>query len=303
MPYSNPFEGQSPIFGPMARALQTYSMIQQLKNDALDRQRQLEQEQYNRQRQSRIDAQNTERFNYQKERDRYGQANDTLQTRLNLLGAGAKVGNPKAEEALTGLLGAPTDARPSVTAPSGETYYLPTQKEQQQNALDAAIELGKRKSQELEQTEKVRAKFSRENDLFKHLLGIQYPTPSNARPPANRVIQTEKGGIILDQSGKTIGVNPDLVKAQPKGAEHPAKSSIDKIESIKANAQAFLKEAQIWGTSQDKNAPEKRLLALAKAKAAEDEAISLAANLKRTYPKNFSYQVDRDNNISVDWKD
>jgi hypothetical protein len=72
-----------------------------------------------------------------------------------------------------------------------------------------------------------------------------------------------------------------------------------------------LKEAQVYaqykdpatGQFSDPKIADKYNLALAKAKAAEDEAIALAANLKRQFPKNFNYQVDKDNNIEVEWRD
>lgn len=301
MPYDNPYSGQSPILGPMARALQMHAMIQQLKNDALDRQFRQEQAQYQQQQDATSNQLRERAFTAQEQERGYDRKQDALKTTLGLNQIGAKRGNPALESSLDAALGKVKDPRMAATTPGGETYYLPTEGEARNKSLQDILSKGRIETA---------VDLERMHGLFPYKVAEkeaqqryeqQYATPKDPH-----FVQTDAAGMGIDpKTGATLWSNPALAKPKAAGAAHPAKASIEKIEGIKANAQQALKEAQYWQTQAKDNpkAQNNYYMALAKAKAAEDEAIALAGSLQKLYPKNFSFQVDKDNNLAVDWKD
>lgn len=302
MPFENPFQGQSPILGPMARAFQLYSVLQQLKGDELDRKFRQDQAGYQRTQDAAEMSHRDRVFKLNEDEHQYGRKQNALKTTLALNEMGAKFGDPRAEEALTALMGAPKDPRTAVQTPEGKTAYLPTQRETRQRSLEDILSKGRIETA---------VDLERIQGLFPYKVGEiearEKYQQQFATPTQNRVTP---GGVILDRQGNTIGVNQDVAKSKTAAEKKAPMTQINDVENKKAIAQAALKEAQVYsqyknkvGGFDDPEIANKYNLALAKAKAAEDEAIALAATLKKLFPNNYSYQVDKDNNISQDWKD
>lgn len=311
MSYDNPFNPQqSGIMANFLKALQAYSAVQQIKGDQQDRQFRQDNALYER-------GQNERQFSRQEANDKfgrdkyaeqtaYGQKQDKLESTLKMAQLGARAGNPALELALTQSLGAPRSPRQAATLPSGETYYLPTQEETTKRKLDEAVKMGK-----LDVANAILMQHALLPGKVGEIEARQKYEQQYATPKAPHIMQTDTAGVGIDpQTGQTLWSNPALAKPKTATEGHPAKTSMEKIEGRKADAQKSLKEAQFWKTqmsSKDEDTAQKAknnyYLALAAAKAAEDEAKGLAAGLKQAYPKNFKYTVDKDNNISIDWRD
>lgn len=303
MPYDNPYQQRGGIMSGLMQALQAYSAIQSLKNAQQDRldaqsQRQLDNEFRQKQfeRQTALDEFNKKKY---EEDLNYSRGQDRLAQIMKLNQIGAKQGNPQVEAALTAALGPTTNTRQAVSLPGGGDYYLPTEADTRKRNLREILDKNSLDVAGAIQMQQALLPYKVAQIEAQQRFEQQY-----APPVAPRFVQTEAAGMGIDpRTGEQVWSNPELKRTPPASQRKAPLTQMDAIEKLKGEAQQALKEAQIWERSGDKDAGNKYAIALATAKAKEEEAKAKAAALQKLFPNNFRYQVDKDNNIAIDWVD
>jgi hypothetical protein len=304
MGYDNPFDAtRSGIMANYLKALQAYSAVQQIKNDAEDRKFRQENQTYERginERQfSRAEA--NDKFNRDKynESQAYGKKKDSIGQALEM----AQVGATPISNVGDFWFSQNKGSFVPDLAQDKSGYKLPSYQQQSQRTLAEVVKKG-----QLAVANKIlEAQALLPYDVAKSE-GAARARSQYAQPPAPRFVQTDAAGMGIDpRTGQAVWSNPGLAKPKTEGNQGTAtaKVSIEKIEGAKGDAQQALKLAQYWQTQIGTNpdAQDNYYKALATAKAKEEEAKGLAANLKKMFPNNFNYTVDKDNNIAVDWRD
>jgi hypothetical protein len=272
MGYDNPFSGQSPILGPMSRAYQMYALIQNLKNDAADRQFRQEQAQLEnqfRERQfSRHDANDEfQRKKYEESVAREQQGN-AIEQSLKMAELGAqpinnlgdwffkthKEKDAQGNERVVGPQGA---FIPNVSGAQGG-YALPSYDQQTQRAMQEII----RKGQLGVANEIAKAHALLPYDAAKAEAAAR-ARAQYAQGPAPRMVQTEAGGYGIDpRTGKTVWSNPELAKPKTTSEKQLTPGAL--LEKKTQFEEMKTKAAQLFLVADDLEATgDKKKIALA----------------------------------------
>jgi hypothetical protein len=242
MSYENPYSGQSPILGPIMRALQIYKAQKDIDYDAADRQFRNEEFSYRKTRDAHNEDYNERQLKFYQDKESNDQQTNAINRVRDLNAIGAHIGNPTMESALTAALGAPKDARQAVTIENGQTFYLPTEKEQRNKAMQNFLDQARLTAA---------ADLERTRAMFPYKVGEiearQRYEQQYATPPAPRMIQTDQAGMGVDpRTGQTVWTRPELAK-QKSAAEKKAADPAAAAETERRRVQSIIDKARQAG--------------------------------------------------------
>lgn len=237
-PYENPYDGRSPIIGPMMRAQQLFAMIEEAKQRKLRQQMMLEERDYERGRDAKQDARQAEmdKFNREKfaEETAYRRRGDAVDQAVKMGQLGA---NPITD---VGDLWFDKNQGAFVPSVTGEKtgYKLRSDTQNRARMLEDIIDKGK-----LDAANAIMMQRALLPGRIAEIEGRERYQQQYATPPTPRIFQTEQGGVAVDpRTGARVWEDPGLAKSPGKSSSFAGE--MDKFEAKKSKAQESLRKAQ-----------------------------------------------------------